>query len=42
MKYLKTSNRSEEHVLFLDVISNYQEFEMQALEGTRFILYFHS
>lgn len=32
MKYLKTSNRSEEHVLFLDVISNYQEFEMQALE----------
>lgn len=32
MKYLKTSNRAEEHVLFLDVISNYQEYEMQALE----------
>ncbi len=32
MKYLKSSNRAEEHVLFLDVISNYQEYEIQALE----------
>lgn len=32
MKYLKTSNRTEEHVIFLDVISNYQEHEIQALE----------
>lgn len=32
MKSLKASNRAEEHVLFLDVISNYQEHETQALE----------
>lgn len=32
MKFLKSSNRAEEHVLFLDVISTYQEHEMQALE----------
>lgn len=32
MAYLKNSNRVEEHVLFLDVLSNYQEHEMQALE----------
>lgn len=32
MKYLKSTNRMEEHVLFLDVISSYQEHEMQALE----------
>lgn len=32
MKYLKESSRAEEHVLFLDVISNYEEYEMQALQ----------
>lgn len=32
MNFLKTTNRAEEYVLFLDVVSNYQEYEMQALE----------
>lgn len=32
MKYLKAANRPEEYVIFLDVVSNYPEYEIKALE----------
>ncbi len=36
MQYLKATNRSEEYVIFLDVVSNYPEYEIKALEEIGF------